>query len=228
MDNSYTDEIIDRLSSIYDLSILKDEFLHFENPYQILIATILSAQTTDKSVNSVTRELFFKYPGVNELADAEQTDIERIIYGTGFFHAKAKNIIATAKILKTSFNGIIPGTSELLMTLPGVGRKTALIVLENAFGIIDGIAVDTHVKRVSMRLGLTDSSDPVKIEKDLLLIFKKSHWGRINRLFIIHGRRICSAKKPLCERCIISDLCKWDKKSMDRAGIEPAASTMPR
>lgn len=201
--------ILSRLRSRYDLSKSRDEFLHFRNPYETLIATILSAQTTDRCVNMVTRELFEQYPDAMALSLADIEDVERIIHPTGFFHAKAKNIIAASQMVMTEFGGVVPDQMDDLIRLPGVGRKTANIVLDHAFSKTVGIAVDTHVRRVSMRLGLTDESDPNRIEMDLVRFFPKEYWAEINGLFILHGRRVCTARKPACDGCDLADLCRY-------------------
>ncbi len=201
--------ILFRLRSLYDLSKSRDEFLHFRNPYETLIATILSAQTTDRCVNMVTRELFEQYPDIAALSQADIKDVERIIHPTGFFHAKAKNIIAASQMIMTEFEGRVPDEMDELVRLPGVGRKTANIVLDHAFSKTVGIAVDTHVRRVSMRLGLTDESDPGRIEMDLVRFFPKEYWAEINGLFILHGRRVCTARKPACDGCGLADLCRY-------------------
>lgn len=195
------------LSRTYDLSSSDDEFLHFETPYQILIATILSAQTTDKTVNIVTRELFEKYPDPYALSAADPAAIETIIHPTGFFHVKTRNIISAAKVLVQEFHGNVPDSIKQLISIPGVGRKTANIVIHHAFKRAEGIAVDTHVKRLSIRLGLTDRSDPDHIEQDLLRLFPKEVWGDINGLFILHGRRVCRARKPACDHCVLINHC---------------------
>jgi len=184
-------------------------FLDFDNPFQILVMTILSAQTTDIMVNSVKKELFSKYPDAYALSKAKQEDVERVIKKTGFFRAKAKNIIAASKILCNDFGGGVPRTMAELVTLPGVGRKTANIVLNHAYGIDEGIAVDTHVKRVSKRIGFTVNTDPDKIERDLTDLFPKEVWGKMNFLLISHGRAICSARKPACDKCMIKDFCRY-------------------
>ncbi len=202
-------KIYDLLCGEYDLASSGDEFLHFENPYQILIATILSAQTTDRCVNQVTRVLFSRYPDPTALASADLHEVEKIIHSTGFYRAKSRNIIAAANALLNFFDGVVPDDMKSLVTIPGVGRKTANIVTHHAFGRADGIAVDTHVKRLSTRLGLTKSSDPDRIEQDLLLAFPKSIWGDINGLFILHGRRVCIARKPSCSKCVLSVLCPY-------------------
>lgn len=206
-------EIIHRLRGNYSLADSRDEFLHFENPYQILIATILSAQTTDQTVNKVTKSLFKEYSKIEDLASANLSDIEEIIHSTGFFHAKARNIIAASRMVVEKFDGNVPSNMEYLLQLPGVGRKTANIILHHAFDITVGIAVDTHVKRVAYRLGITSSTNPEIIEKDLTRIYPKNVWGEINGLLILHGRKICTAKKPSCPNCFLSDICLYYQKS---------------
>ncbi len=196
-----------KLCGVYDLASSRDEFLHFETPYQILIATILSAQTTDRMVNQVTGVLFQKYPDPVALSQASIPDVENIIHSTGFYHAKARNIIGASQALVQQFGGEVPGTIEELVTIPGVGRKTANIVIHHAFGRAEGIAVDTHVRRLSLRLGLTEYPDPERIEKDLMMAYPKSVWGEINGLFILHGRRVCRSRSPDCEHCILQSLC---------------------
>ncbi|PWR74882.1 endonuclease III [Methanospirillum stamsii] len=215
MELSQPEIIVKRLRILYDLSKSRDEFLHFNNPYEILIATILSAQTTDKTVNLVTKELFSRFPSVSDLAKAGIGDVERIIHPTGFFHAKARNIIAASQMVVKDFGGEVPDRMEDLVRLPGVGRKTANIVLNHAFSKIEGIAVDTHVRRVSMRLGLTNQSEPDKIESDLTRVFSPDMWGEINGLFILHGRRICTARKPACMACVLADICRFVSNPSD-------------
>jgi endonuclease III len=197
------------LSNEYDLTSSGDEFLHFENPYQILIATILSAQTTDRTVNLVTKDLFAKYPDPVSLSSASQQDVEIIIHRTGFYRAKSRNIIAAAQVLVNLYDGVVPDEISKLVVLPGVGRKTANIVVHHAFGRADGIAVDTHVGRLSGRLGLSDESNPDRIEQDLLKLFPKEIWGDINGLFILHGRKVCQARKPSCNSCVLFSLCRF-------------------
>ena len=205
------------------LCILKEEypvhngvisFLAFENPFQILILTILSAQTTDRQVNQVSGPLFRKYPDAYALAEAAQEDVESIIRSTGFYHTKAKNIIATAQALVANYDGEVPRSMDALITLPGVGRKTANIVLNHAFGQIVGIAVDTHVKRLSQKIGLTDEAGPDAIEKDLMSLFEQSQWKYINYLLISHGRTVCTAKKPHCDTCRIAEHCRFFKGTL--------------
>jgi len=207
MNPPYAEEIYHILQSTYPLAEMRDEFLHFETPFQSLIATILSAQTTDISVNAVTPELFSHYPSPTELAVAQQEDVEAIIRRTGFYRSKAKNIIATAQMLVAEFSGEVPADMELLQLLPGVGRKTANIVMSHAFSCNEGIAVDTHVKRISIRLGLTTHSDPDRIERELCALFHREWWEEINALFILHGRRVCNAQRPKCEICVLSSYC---------------------
>ncbi|PIU41137.1 MAG: endonuclease III [Candidatus Omnitrophica bacterium CG07_land_8_20_14_0_80_42_15] len=185
--------------------------LDFTSPIQLLVATILSAQCTDKRVNIVTESLFKKYKTERDYANADLKTFEKDIRSTGFYRNKAKNIIASAQKILKEFNGKVPDTMEALLTLPGVARKTANIVLSNAYGKIEGIAVDTHVRRLSGRLGFTDNENPEKIELDLMKLFPKDEWFPINRVLIEHGRNICNAKKPLCPECLVSSLCPSKK-----------------
>ena len=201
----------DKANEIF--ALLKSEYpeikiaLHYSNPLELLIATILSAQCTDKQVNAVTQKLFTKYRTPQDFIGLSQEELEKAIYSTGFYKSKAKNIIAACKIIVSEYNSIVPDTMEELIKLPGVGRKTANIVLSGAFGKIEGMAVDTHVKRLSGRLGLTAHTDPEKIEKDLMKIIPKNDWDIFSLLLINHGRKICSARKPLCGKCILNKLC---------------------
>jgi len=181
--------------------------LEFSNPLEILVATILSAQCTDDRVNVVTETLFKKYRTVKDYANVNQKVFERDIKSTGFYRNKAKNIISAAKTIQEKFGGKIPDNMENLITLPGVGRKTANIVLAHGFGRIEGIAVDTHVGRLSQRLGFSKNSDPNKIEQDLMTLIPRRHWYKINYILIMHGRAVCSARKPECGKCIISKFC---------------------
>jgi len=200
------------------LKILKKEYpgsktaLSYSNPLELLVSTILSAQCTDERVNIVTKTLFKKYKTARDYANAHLKEFEQDIRSTGFFHNKAKNIIAACKIINEKFNGKVPKTMEELITLPGVARKTANIVLSNAYGIIEGIAVDTHVRRVSQRLEFTKNDNPDKIEQDLMNLFPKNEWFCINYLLIEHGRKICKAQKPLCPECPVNKLCPSAKK----------------
>ena len=181
--------------------------LNYEGPFQLLVATILSAQCTDVRVNMVTPALFKKYPNAKSLAAARQEDVEDLIRSTGFFRNKAKNLIAAAKSLIHEHNGEVPKDLETLTNLPGVGRKTANVVLGNAYGIEAGIVVDTHVARLSQRLGLTKQKDPVKIEKDLIKQIPQDAWTLWSHLLIWHGRRRCMARNPDCPNCELRTLC---------------------
>ncbi len=181
--------------------------LNFSNPLELLVATILSAQCTDERVNIVTKNLFKKYTKAEDYADADLKEFEQDIRSTGFYHNKAKNIKKAAGLLVEKFNSKVPGTMEELLELSGVARKTANIVIFNAYGVIAGVAVDTHVRRLSQRLGLSENEDPNKIEKDLMNIVPKECWMRITDLLIFHGRRICPAKKPKCGACVLNKIC---------------------
>jgi len=181
--------------------------LHYKSPIQLLVSTILSAQCTDERVNKVTKELFKKYKSVKDYANAELPELEKDIKQTGFFRNKAKNIKNASKMLIGKFDGQVPNTMKEILLLPGVARKTANVVLTSAYGVIEGIVVDTHVKRLSQRLGLTNSNDPKKIEKDLMSIVPKNKWAQFSFLLISHGRKICQARKPVCNKCILNDLC---------------------
>ncbi|MCC7576973.1 MAG: endonuclease III [Methanomethylovorans sp.] len=185
--------------------------LHFSSPLELLIATILSAQCTDRQVNQVTQSLFKRYRTLEEYAAADVSEFGKEIYSTGFYQQKAKHIIESAQIMLTDFGGKVPDTMEGLLQLHGVGRKTANIVLSRAFGKIEGIAVDTHVKRLSNRLGFTQHEDPEKIEKDLMRIAKKEDLETLSMTLILHGRNICMARNPKCEICIVKELCPSSK-----------------
>lgn len=181
--------------------------LRFANPLELLVATILSAQCTDKKVNEVTSTLFRKYQTAEDYARANVRTLGREIRSTGFYHNKARNIKKAAQVLVKQFDGKVPKTMDELLTLPGVARKTANIVLSNAFGVIEGIAVDTHVRRLSQRLGLSKNKNPDKIERDLMELLPKPQWSKFADLLIFHGRRVCTAKKTLCEKCVVNRLC---------------------
>ena len=187
--------------------------LNHKGPFQLLVATILSAQCTDVRVNMVTPALFKKYPDARRLAVAKQEDVEDLIRSTGFFRNKAKNLIAAAKSLVQHHDGEVPKDLETLTNLPGVGRKTTNVVLGNAYGIEAGIVVDTHVARLSKRLGLTKHTDPVKIERDLMKVVPRESWTLWSHLLIWHGRRRCSARKPECPNCELTGLCPSAGKS---------------
>jgi endonuclease-3 len=195
------------------LKLLQKEYprartaLNFVTPLDLLVATILSAQCTDKRVNLVTESLFKKYKTAQDYARAQRSTFEQEIRSTGFFRNKAKSILGTAKIIADKFKGKVPDTMEELLTLPGVARKTATVILFNAFHKIEGITVDTHVSRLAQRLGFSQNKNPVKIERDLMRLLPKPLWGKFSYLLIEHGRNICAAKKPLCDRCVVNKLC---------------------
>ena len=197
-------EIHSRLSARYPNAHCA---LDYRSPLQLLIATILSAQCTDKRVNMVTPALFAEYPSAQALADADPARIEELIRSAGFFRAKTKSIMGMARALVERHGGEVPTVMEDLVRLPGVGRKTANVVLGNAFGINEGVVVDTHVTRVSGRLGLTTETDAVRIERDLMPLFPREEWTMLSHLFIEHGRTICVARTPKCAECPLNDIC---------------------
>jgi len=202
---------IERAAEVYDL--LADEYpdahceLTFENPFQLAVATILSAQTTDVRVNMVTPVLFRAYPDAEALANAQQENVEEIVHTTGFYRNKAKNVIGFARGLMADHDGVVPKSIAELSALPGVGRKTANVVLGNAFDINEGVVVDTHIKRLSTLMRFTKEKTPEKIEQDLIKIFPPERWTMLAHLLIWHGRRVCDARKPRCEACVVSHLC---------------------
>jgi len=197
-------EIIKRLKKTYpDAKIA----LNFKNPLQLLVATILSAQCTDERVNEVTKDLFKKYKTAKDFAEADLNELAEDIKSTGFYRQKAKYIKECCKILVEKYNGEVPKTMEELLELPGVARKTANIVLANAYGIVEGIPVDTHVRKISQRLGIVSSKQPEKMEKELMEIIPKKDWFAFPYLVQAHGRKICLGRKPKCEECILKDLC---------------------
>jgi endonuclease-3 len=181
--------------------------LNFTNPLEILIATMLSAQTTDVTVNTVTQNLFKKYRTPEDYATANMKELEQDIHSTGFYHNKAKNLKNCCKLLVEKFHSQVPKTMDELLELPGVARKTANIVLYNAYGKVVGIAVDTHVRRLSERLGLTEQKDQDKIEQDLMQLTPKDKWMELTDLLIFHGRQVCIAKKPKCDVCVLNKIC---------------------
>jgi endonuclease III len=181
--------------------------LNFSNPLEMLIATMLSAQTTDVTVNQVTQKLFKKYHTLKDYANADIQELEQDIRSTGFYHNKAKNVKMCCQLLVEKYDSKIPDTMEQLLELPGVARKTANIVLYNSYGIIAGIAVDTHVRRLSQRLGLTQHANPERIEQDLMKITPKEKWMLLTDLLIFHGRQVCNAKKPRCSICVLNGIC---------------------
>ena len=201
-----------RLGKVYPQAVCS---LDFASPFQLLIATILSAQCTDKRVNVVTGGLFGRWPTAAALAAAGQAEVEAVIRSTGFFRAKAKNIRGCCQALVERHGGEVPRTLEELVRLPGVGRKTANVVLGSGFGLPSGVVVDTHVGRISRRLGLTRHADAVKAERDLIAAIPKSHWIVFSHRLIEHGRTVCTARRPRCEDCPLGNLCP-------RVGVKPA------
>jgi len=181
--------------------------LHYTSPLELLVATILSAQCTDERVNIVTKTLFDKYRAAEDYANTDLKELEEDIRPTGFYRNKARNIKKCCQMLVEKYNSRVPKTMEEILELPGVARKTANIVLSNAYGVIEGIAVDTHVRRLAKRLRLTEHEDPNNVENDLMKIVPKNYWMRITDLLIFHGRRICVARKPKCEICVLNELC---------------------
>ena len=181
--------------------------LNYSNPLEMLVATMLSAQTTDVRVNIVTQKLFKKYRTPEDYANADLKELEQDIRSTGFYHNKARNLQKCCQMLVEKFHSQVPKTMEELVELPGVARKTANIVLNNSYGIIGGIAVDTHVHRVSQRLGLSENEDAAKIEQDLMKITPKEKWMKLTDLMIFHGRQVCIARKPKCDICVLNKIC---------------------
>ena len=181
--------------------------LNFENPFQLLIATILSAQCTDERVNMVTPALFARFPDALAMAGADPAELEKLIYSTGFYRNKTRNILGACKLMVEKYNGQVPDTMDELLKLPGVARKTASVVLGNAFNKNEGIAVDTHVTRLVARLGLSANTEPVKIERDLMALAPRQEWTDLSHRLIWHGRLVCDARKPRCQICTLADIC---------------------
>jgi endonuclease-3 len=197
-------EILSRLKQLYPDARCA---LNYRNAFELLCATILSAQCTDVQVNLVTPTLFARYPTVFELARADPLEVQEIIKSTGFFRNKTRSLIGMAQALVAEYEGEVPQTMEELRRLPGVGRKTANVVLGNAYGINEGVTVDTHVARLSGLLGLSRQDDPVKIEQDLMGLFSKEDWALLSHLLIFHGRQVCIARRPRCGDCVLAQLC---------------------
>jgi endonuclease-3 len=202
--------------------------LHYETPFQLTVATILSAQCTDERVNQVTPTLFARFPDAHALAQARPADVERIIKPTGFFRAKTKSVIGNAKGLVERHGGEVPRTMAEMVKLPGVGRKTASVVLGHAYDVAEGIAVDTHVLRVSNRLGIAKSDDPAEVERQLMKIIPQQRWTRTTDLVIFHGRKICIARRPLCGQCPVFALCRWPLRQAYAMGETPRAKDAAR
>ena len=208
-------EILIRLKRLYPDATCT---LTYKTPVQLLVATMLSAQCTDERVNKVTPGLFQRFPDAAALAGAEISDLETLVRSTGFYRNKAKNIRATCQMLMERFGGQVPKRMEDLLELPGVARKTANVVLANAYGINQGVTVDTHVKRLSQRLGLTQHPDPVRIERDLMRLLPQADWENWSIRLIYHGRAVCPARRPACDRCALADLCP----SADLSASQPS------
>ena len=191
--------------------------LNAETPWEILVSTVLAAQCTDVRVNLVTPQLFARWPGPAELSEARQEDLEEVIRSTGLFRSKAKHLIAAARLIMSDYAGRVPSVMKDLLRLPGVARKTANIILWSGYGRNEGVAVDTHVKRISFRLGLTASDRPEVIEKDLMRLFPRDSWGDLNHRLVWFGREVCMARNPQCESCELADLCP-------RSGLPPVTA----
>ncbi|MBA2713765.1 MAG: endonuclease III [Rubrobacteraceae bacterium] len=202
-------EVVARLKAEYPNARTE---LDWTNPLELLVATMLSAQTTDVQVNRVTQSLFAKYGKAEDYAGADPDELEEDIRPTGFYRNKARSLRGMASTLVEEHGGEVPRTMRELVALPGVGRKTANVVLGNAFGVDEGIVVDTHVRRVSGRLGLTQSQDPIKIEQDLMKVVPEEDWTDFSHLLILHGRRTCKARKPDCPNCVLNDICPSARK----------------
>jgi endonuclease-3 len=210
-----TAKILDVLERTYPDA---DCALHWKNPYQLIAATILSAQCTDERVNKVTPTLFARYPTPADLANATMDELQEIIRSTGFFRSKAKSLIGCAKGLVAEHGGEVPRSLEALVQLPGTGRKTASVVLGHAYGIAEGIAVDTHVMRLSNRLGLVDSDVQAEIERELMAALPRERWIATTDLLIAHGRAVCAAMRPRCGECPVFALCRWENRQAYATG----------
>lgn len=198
--------------------------LDFTTPLELLVATMLSAQCTDERVNLVTKSLFKKYRSAEDFANANPEELEQDVKQTGFYRNKAKHIREAARIIVERFGGETPRTMDELLTLPGVARKTANVVMGNAFGDVEGVVVDTHVGRLSRRLGLTDSDDPVKIEQELMALLPQRDWLDLSHMMIMHGRAVCQARKPLCDQCTLVPLCPTGQSTLGVAVGAPATA----
>ena len=222
-------EILIRLKRLYPHATCT---LNYETPVQLLVATILSAQCTDERVNQVTPELFRTFPDAVAIASADLPELETLVRSTGFYRNKAKNIQAACRMIVEKFGGKVPKTMEQLLELPGVARKTANVVLAHAYGINQGVTVDTHVKRLSNRLGLTEHADPIRIERDLIRLLPQPDWENWSIRLIYHGRAVCTARNPKCDACALADLCPSANlpqldagvvEEIQSSGIAPAA-----
>jgi endonuclease-3 len=207
MDAAFCSLVYDVLRETYPRACDPEDF--FSSPFQVLVLTILSAQTTDAQVWAIRHDLFGRYPTPEALASAKPTELEAIVRPTGYFRAKSRHIIAAARMLVDEFGSRVPSTMEELVRIPGVGRKTANIVLYHGFGLNSGVAVDTHVLRLSRRIGMTDHDDPAKVERDLTACFPSERWGPLTDLLIAHGRAVCTARRPRCPACPIRTRCRY-------------------
>ncbi len=216
-------EILIRLKRVYPEAHCT---LNYETPVQLLVATMLSAQCTDQRVNQVTPALFQRFPDAATLASADLEELENLVRSTGFYRNKAKNIQATSRLIVTEFGGQVPKQMKKLLQLPGVARKTANVVLANAYGINAGVTVDTHVKRLSYRLGLTEHTDPIRIERDLIRLLPPEDWEEWSIRLIYHGREICKARNPACYTCVLADLCP-SANLPQLSDIPPSLTTSP-
>ncbi|MFB2975991.1 endonuclease III [Microseira sp. BLCC-F43] len=215
-------EILIRLKRLYPNATCT---LNYETPVQLLVATILSAQCTDERVNQVTPLLFGRFPDAVKMATADLAELETLVRSTGFYRNKAKNIQAACRMIIEKFGGKVPKTMEQLLELPGVARKTANVVLAHAYGINQGVTVDTHVKRLSNRLGLTEHADPIRIERDLIRLLPQPDWENWSIRLIYHGRAVCTARNPKCGACVLADLCPAANLPQIDAGVEENKSS---
>ncbi len=215
-------EILIRLKRLYPNATCT---LNYETPVQLLVATILSAQCTDERVNQVTPGLFGRFPDAVAIATADLSQLENLVRSTGFYRNKAKNIQAACRMIIEKFSGKVPKTMEQLLELPGVARKTANVVLAHAYGINQGVTVDTHVKRLSNRLGLTEHSDPIRIERDLICLLPQPDWENWSIRLIYHGRAVCTARNPKCDACALADLCPAANLPQIDAGVQEFKSS---
>ncbi len=218
-------QILDRLEKAHPEATCA---LHYRNAFELVAATILSAQCTDERVNMVTPALFKRYPTPAALARAVPAEVEEIIRSTGFFRAKTKSLMGCARALVETHGGDVPRELQALVKLPGIGRKTANVVLGHAYDIAEGVAVDTHVLRVSNRLGIAKGDDPIQVEQQLMALVPQPRWTRTTDLLIFHGRKICDARRPLCGQCPVFDLCRWKHRQAYALGAPPRRKAAAR
>lgn len=218
-------EIVKRLRATYPDAKCS---LDFTTPLELLVATILSAQCTDERVNAVTKQLFQKYRSAADYAGAAPEELEQDIKQTGFYRNKAKHLRAAGQMLVERYNGEVPRQMAELIMLPGVARKTANVVMGNAYGIVEGVVVDTHVGRLARRLGLTQSDDPVQVEQDLMALLPQSDWLDLSHMLIYHGRAICQARRPVCEECMLAEICPTGQQTLVAVSTEAPAAAAPK